>query len=91
MLFFVWMLLLLLSFIWGASFYFIEVGLAGASNLLLVIIIVPVFAVVLDAAILGQWVGANQLAGFALVVVGLAILDGRLWPAIKNWAKGQNS
>jgi drug/metabolite transporter (DMT)-like permease len=70
--------------------YFRILSLAGASNLLLVIIIVPVFAVVLDAAILGQWVGANQLAGFALVVVGLAILDRRLWPAIKNWAKGQN-
>jgi drug/metabolite transporter (DMT)-like permease len=71
--------------------YFRILSLAGASNLLLVTIIVPVFAVALDAAILGQWVGANQLAGFALVVVGLAILDGRLWPAIKNWAKGQNS
>jgi drug/metabolite transporter (DMT)-like permease len=71
--------------------YFRILSLAGASNLLLVTIIVPVFAVALDAAILGQWIGANQLVGFALVVVGLAILDGRLGLAIKNWAKGQNS
>ena len=71
--------------------YFRILSLAGAPNLLLVTIIVPVFAVALDAAILGQRVGENQLAGFALVVMSLAILDGRLWPAIKNWAKGQNS
>ena len=51
-------------------------------------IIVPIFAVALDAVILSQWVGVNQLAGFALVVVGLLILDGRLGPLIKNWAKG---
>ena len=71
--------------------YFRILSLAGASNLLLVTIIVPVFAVALDATILGQWIGANRLGGFALVVVGLAILDGRLGPMIKNWAKGQNS
>ena len=71
--------------------YFQILTYAGASNLLLVTIIVPVFAVALDAAILGQWVGINQLAGFVLVVVGLAIMDGRLWPVIMNWTKGQNS
>ena len=73
------------------SLYFQILTYAGASNLLLVTIIVPVFAVALDAAILGQWVGINQLAGFVLVVVGLAIMDGRLWPVIMNWTKGQNS
>ena len=58
--------------------YFRILALAGASNLMLVTIIVPVFAVALDAAILGQWIGHNQLAGFMLVAVGLAIMDGRL-------------
>lgn len=71
--------------------YFQILTYAGASNLLLVTIIVPVFAVALDATILGQWVGINQLAGFVLVVVALAIMDGRLWPVIMNWTKGQNS
>lgn len=60
--------------------YFRILALAGASNLMLVTIIVPVFAVALDAAILGQWVGGSQLAGFMLVAMGLAIMDGRLWP-----------
>ncbi|MGB2021091.1 MAG: DMT family transporter [Candidatus Puniceispirillaceae bacterium] len=58
--------------------YFRILALAGASNLMLVTIIVPVFAVALDAAILGQWIGRSQLAGFMLVAVGLAIMDGRL-------------
>ena len=58
--------------------YFRILALAGASNLMLVTIIVPVFAVALDAAILGQWIGVSQLAGFMLVAVGLAIMDGRL-------------
>jgi len=66
--------------------YFRILSLAGASNLMLVTIVVPVFAVALDAAILGQWVGGSQLAGFMLVAAGLAIMDGRLWPA-----KSQNS
>ncbi len=57
--------------------YFRILALAGASNLLLVTIIVPIFAVGLDAALLGQWVGARQLAGFGLVAIGLAIMDGR--------------
>jgi len=57
--------------------YFRILSLAGASNLLLVTIIVPVFAVALDAALLGQWVGVRQLAGFGLVAIGLVIMDGR--------------
>ena len=57
--------------------YFRILALAGASNLLLVTIIVPVFAVGLDAALLGQWVGMRQLAGFGLVAIGLVIMDGR--------------
>ena len=51
---------------------------------MLVTIIVPVFAVALDAAILGQWIGRSQLAGFMLVAVGLAIMDGRLKAKIAN-------
>ena len=60
------------------SLYFRILALVGASNLMLVTIIVPVFAVALDAAILSQWIGRSQQAGFMLVAVGLAIMDGRL-------------
>lgn len=59
--------------------YFQILRLAGASNVLLVTIIVPVFAVFLDAVLLGQWVGWPALAGFLVVAAGLAVMDGRLW------------
>ena len=58
--------------------YFQILALAGASNLMLVTIIVPIFAVSLDAIILSQWVSFSDLVGFAVIAMGLAIMDGRL-------------
>ena len=57
--------------------YFKILSLAGASNLMLVTIIVPVFAVSLDAIILGQWVSYTEVIGFVIIASGLAIMDGR--------------
>ena len=51
---------------------------AGPSNLILVTIIVPVFATILDALMLNQFVTGSDLFGFALVAAGLIIMDGRL-------------
>ncbi|MGC6529669.1 MAG: DMT family transporter [Candidatus Puniceispirillaceae bacterium] len=58
--------------------YFRILSLAGASNLMLVTIIVPVFAVTLDALILGQWIGMRALFGFVVIALGLIVMDGRL-------------
>ena len=58
--------------------YFRILSLAGASNLMLVTIIVPIFAVTLDALVLGQWVERIDLLGFAIIAVGLIVMDGRL-------------
>lgn len=58
--------------------YFRILKLAGASNLMLVTIIVPVFAVLLDALVLAQFVSIADGIGFVIVAVGLAIMDGRL-------------
>ena len=66
--------------------YFRILQLAGSSNLMLVTIIVPVFAVALDAAILGQFVTGRNLLGFAVVAVGLLVLDGRLAERLKKGA-----
>lgn len=59
--------------------YFKVLELAGASNLLLVTIIVPVFALFLDALLLGQLVSWSAMAGFGLVAFGLSVMDGRLY------------
>ena len=58
--------------------YFRILAVAGSSNLMLVTIIVPVFAIILDAIFLSQFVTGSDLFGFALVAIGLFIMDGRL-------------
>ena len=58
--------------------YFKILEVAGSSNLMLVTIIVPVFAIILDAILLGQFVTGSDFFGFALVAIGLFIMDGRL-------------
>ena len=59
--------------------YFRILEVAGSSNLMLVTIIVPVFAIILDALMmLNQFVSKADLFGFTLVAVGLLIMDGRL-------------
>ena len=47
-------------------------------NSVLVTIIIPIFAIILDALMLDQFVTASELLGFALVAAGLLIMDGRL-------------
>ena len=59
--------------------YFKVLELAGASNLLLVTIIVPVFALSLDALLLGQLVSWSAMAGFGLIAFGLSVMDGRFY------------
>ena len=45
---------------------------------MLVTIIVPIFAVLLDALVLAQFVSITDGIGFVIVAIGLAIMDGRL-------------
>ena len=58
--------------------YFRILTLAGASNLMLVTIIVPIFAVTLDAIFLSQWVSVREMLGFGIIALGLAVMDGRV-------------
>ena len=58
--------------------YFKILEVAGSSNLMLVTIIVPVFAIILDGVLLNQFVTRSDLFGFAVIAIGLLIMDGRL-------------
>ena len=58
--------------------YFKILEVAGSSSLMLVTIIVPIFAIILDAVLLSQFVTGSDLFGFVLVAIGLFIMDGRL-------------
>jgi drug/metabolite transporter (DMT)-like permease len=57
--------------------YFRILARAGATNLMLVTLIVPAGALLLGAAVLGERVGPRALAGMALIAAGLAAIDGR--------------
>ena len=59
--------------------YFSVLAQAGASNLMLVTLLVPPVALTLGALVLGETVTWQALAGFGLLALGLVILDARLF------------
>lgn len=60
------------------TLYFRLIDRSGASNAQLVAFLMPILAVILGIAFLGESLSGGQIAGAALIAVGLAILDGRL-------------
>jgi drug/metabolite transporter (DMT)-like permease len=70
--------LALLSTALAYILYFRLIDRSGASNAQLVAFIMPVLAILLGVAFLGERLQAGQIAGALLIAVGLAILDGRL-------------
>lgn len=60
------------------TLYFRLIDRSGASNAQLVAFLMPILAVILGIAFLGESLSSGQIAGAALIAVGLAILDGRL-------------
>jgi drug/metabolite transporter (DMT)-like permease len=59
--------------------YFRLLVRVGPTNLLLVTFLLPVVALALGAIFLGEAVQPAELAGFALILAGLAAIDGRLF------------
>lgn len=57
--------------------YFRILATSGASNLLLVTLLMPVSAILLGTTVLGERLDPGQLAGMALIAAGLAAVDGR--------------
>jgi len=70
--------LALLSTALAYVLYFRILAAAGATNLLLVTFLVPVTAILLGAAFLGERLELRQSAGMALIGLGLAAIDGRI-------------
>lgn len=60
------------------ALYFRILATAGATNLLLVTLLMPVGAVWLGMGILGERLHAGEVAGMALMGFGLLAIDGRL-------------
>ena len=63
--------------------YFRILQVAGATNVALVTFLVPVSAIVLGTLILGEVLRPEHIAGMALIGLGLAIIDGRLFELLR--------
>ena len=59
---------------------------AGATNSLLVTLLVPPVAILVGALAFGERLGANQIGGLLLIAAGLAVIDGRLVAPLRRWA-----
>ncbi|MBS0559742.1 MAG: DMT family transporter [Proteobacteria bacterium] len=66
--------------------YFRILAAAGATNLLLVTFLIPVSAILLGAAVLGERLEPRHFLGMALIGLGLAAIDGRLFRMIHRAA-----
>ena len=58
--------------------YFRILAAAGATNIVLVTLLIPVTAVLLGILFLGEHIGLKEAAGMACILLGLAAIDGRL-------------
>lgn len=59
--------------------YFKILELAGATNVLLVTLLVPVSAILLGSLFLNETLEIIHFVGMALIALGLSAIDGRLW------------
>ena len=75
--------LALLSTALAYVLYFRILAAAGATNLLLVTLLIPVPATLLGAAFLGEQLEPRHFAGMALIGLGLVLIDGRIASALR--------
>jgi drug/metabolite transporter (DMT)-like permease len=75
--------LALLSTALAYVLYFRILAAAGATNLLLVTLLIPVPATLLGAAVLGEQLEPRHFAGMALIGLGLVLIDGRIASALR--------
>ncbi|NNE52819.1 MAG: DMT family transporter [Sulfitobacter sp.] len=66
--------------------YYRVLAMAGSGNLMLVTLLIPPFAILLGAFVLDETLRPAAYAGFALLALGLLILDGRIWRLLQGSA-----
>lgn len=74
----------LISTAFAYLLYYRVLGMAGSGNLMLVTLLIPPFAITLGAWLLDEALHPAAYTGFALLVTGMMVLDGRIW---RLWAK----
>jgi len=71
--------LAVLSTAFAYVIYFKILETAGATNLLLVTLLIPVSAILLGNVFLGEVLGTIHYLGMAIIALGLSVIDGRIW------------
>ena len=64
--------------------YFAILARAGAANLMLVTLLIPPFAIGLGAMFLSERIGSEAWAGFAIIAIGFAVNDGRVFGVLRR-------
>ena len=64
--------------------YFRILERAGATNISLVTFLVPISAIILGVLVLGESIFIKEIIGMALIGLGLAIIDGRLFQRLRD-------
>jgi drug/metabolite transporter (DMT)-like permease len=68
----------------GYVLYFQLIDRAGATNALLVTLLVPPVAILLGSLFLGETLAPQDFGGLALIALGLAAIDGRLLTSLSR-------
>jgi drug/metabolite transporter (DMT)-like permease len=68
----------------GYVLYFKLIETAGATNALLVTLLVPPTAILMGGLIFGERLTSGQFAGFGIIALGLALIDGRLFAPLRR-------
>lgn len=66
--------------------YYRVLAMAGSGNVMLCTLLIVPFAITLGALVRGETMSANAFLGFAILALGLTVLDGRLWRWVFNKA-----
>lgn len=64
--------------------YYYVLARAGSGNLLLVTLLIAPVAILLGALVRDETLNPNAYLGFAILAVGLIVLDGRLWRHLRK-------
>ena len=64
--------------------YFRLLASAGATNAILVTLLIPVTAILLGTIVLGERLESGHFVGMIVIGLGLAVIDGRLWHRLRR-------
>ena len=78
--------LALLSTAMDYTIYFRLLATVGATNLLLVTLVIPATAIVLGVLGLGEVLLPRHAIGMLLIGCGVAAIDGRPWRRFRRWS-----